>query len=390
MKKSIALFINSMKPGGAERVVSRISYELEKKYNVFIFLVADNKQFYKCAGKIVILGKNRKSYRVNAIYAVLNINKQIKKYNIECVISFLDGPNIINSLFNKSARKVISIRDCSAAASNTNFAEKIKRKICQYTFHKSDAMISVSKELNEKSVVQYGFNKDKAYTIENPYDVYEILKCAEEKIEKDLLEFIQIHKTAVAVGRLNEQKGYDDLFEIFDKVIKKCPDAALIILGEGALKEKLEELLKGKGLQDCVKLIGVKENPFAYMSKCMLYVSTSRHEGFPNTLVEAMACGLPALHTDCMTGPREIFTDNEVENISESQFLEYGVLVPTYARGIVTKEIMQNMYTDAWVKLIQDENLLRTYSVKAMERAKKYNFEICISKYMNVIEETTK
>ena len=385
MVNNIALFLNSLGSGGAERVVSRLSYELVKEYNLYIFLIENEKQFYDCAGQIVVLGKNSKNYRVNALSAVLNINKQIENYNIDCVISFLDVPNIINSMFNTKSKKIISIRDYNEVLEKMDFVEKIKIMICKSCFNRANAMISVSKELNEKAIGWYKFDRKKAYTIENPYDIDEITEYANYEIETDILDFIQSHKTAVAVGRLNEQKGYEDLLEIFDEVLKKCHNAGLIILGEGKLKEILESKIREKGLEEHIKLLGAKKNPFSYMSKCDVYVSASKHEGFPNTLVEAMACGLPVIHTDCMTGPREIMSDNNIDIISDKQFLEYGVLVPSYTRGRITRTQMIDLYCEVWVDILNRDALRQEYAGKSVKRAKFYNMIRCVEGYSNVI-----
>ena len=381
MVKNIALFLNSLGSGGAERVVSRISYELVKKYKVYIFLIENHNQFYDCAGQIVIVGKNKRNYRVNAIYAALNINRQIEKYNIDCVISFLDVPNIINSMFNRRTRKIISIRDCNETINN------IKQKMCKYCFNKANAMISVSKELNEKAIERYNFDRNYAYTIENPYDVEEIERYANCEIEKDTLDFIQNHKTAVAVGRLNEQKGYEDLIQIFSRVIKKCPNAALVILGEGELKEELESIIREKKLENNIKLLGVKKNPFSYMAKCDVYVSTSKHEGFPNTLVEAMACGLPVIQTDCMTGPREILCMNNEEEYITKVIGDYGILIPSNMRDNISKAEMEMLFEKSWLEILCSKEIYEKYTRKSIERAKYYSVNRCIEKYSYLIEK---
>lgn len=382
MVKNIALFLNSLGSGGAERVVSRISYELEKKYNVYIFLIENPRQFYKCAGHIVVIGGTNSNYKFNAMKAMLNINKYIASYEIECVISFLDVPNIINSVFNHRAKRIISIRDCSDKQYN------FKQWVCRQCFNHSDAMVSVSKELNDRSIVQYKFDKKSAYTIENPYNVDEIKVLADSSIENEELKFINTHRTAIAVGRLDEQKGYDDLIEVFQKVIRKCPDAGLLILGEGDLQEELKKVIQNYNMQDSIKLLGVKKNPFAYMAKCDIYVSASKHEGFPNTLVEAMACGLPVISVDCMTGPREILADQHNIQIIQNMYAQYGIIVPSYTRNQVTRDITLGEFAKAWIRILNSEKTMERYKRVSEERARFYSMERCIMHYIDAIEST--
>ena len=83
----------------------------------------------------------------------------------------------------------------------------------------------------------------------------------------------------------------------------------LVILGEGRLRPQLEGRVRALGLEDCVSLPGWAENPYAFMSRAALFVLSSRYEGFPGALVEALACGCPAVSTDCPAGPSEILED---------------------------------------------------------------------------------
>ena len=110
----------------------------------------------------------------------------------------------------------------------------------------------------------------------------------------------------IAAGRLVEQKGFDLLIEAFALLAPDFPTWDLIIVGEGPLRGSLEAQLARLGLQDRVFLLGSVGNIGAWYMACDLYVMSSRFEGFPNTLVEALACGLPAVSFDCETGPRDI------------------------------------------------------------------------------------
>jgi glycosyltransferase involved in cell wall biosynthesis len=131
----------------------------------------------------------------------------------------------------------------------------------------------------------------------------------------------------LGAGRLTRQKDFATLIRAFARVAARRP-CRLLILGEGALRAELGALARRLGVADRVRLTGFVENPYAYMSRAAVFALSSRWEGSPNVLAEALAVGTPVVATDCPSGPREILQDGR-----------YGTLVPVgdaqaMARGI--------------------------------------------------------
>lgn len=113
----------------------------------------------------------------------------------------------------------------------------------------------------------------------------------------------------LAVGRLDPQKGFDQLIEAFEMLAPRFPGWDLVILGEGTERRALEDQCERCGLAARVHLPGRVGNPGDWYARADLYAMSSRFEGFPNTLLEALAHGLPAVSFDCKTGPGELIEE---------------------------------------------------------------------------------
>lgn len=121
-------------------------------------------------------------------------------------------------------------------------------------------------------------------------------------------------KMLLAVGRLVEQKGFDRLLEVFDELAQFHMDWDLVMLGEGPQRGMLEQKIYMAGLAQRVFLPGTLGNVGEWYARADLFVMSSRFEGFPNTLLEALASGLPVVSVDCDTGPRDIIR-HEVDGL---------------------------------------------------------------------------
>lgn len=174
-------------------------------------------------------------------------------------------------------------------------------------------------------------------------------------------------KRVIAVGRLDYQKSFDRLIQAWEKVNEKMPDWRLDIFGQGEWKDMLQMMIDERGLQDCVKLNAPTKNIGKEYSESSMIVMSSHYEGFPMVLVEAMACGLPAVCFDFKCGPRDII--NEREN---------GFIVPDGdIEGLA----------EAIIRLMKDDELRKRMGESAKKVVEKYSEANVMEKWVNLFEE---
>jgi glycosyltransferase involved in cell wall biosynthesis len=174
-------------------------------------------------------------------------------------------------------------------------------------------------------------------------------------------------KTVIAAGRLTRQKAFAVLIEAFAQVAAAHPDWQLVICGDGPRREHLEEAIEKFGVAANVTLTGRVRNLGARMADASIFALSSRFEGFPMVLLEAMSAGLPVVSFDCPTGPREI-VDNE----------HNGLLVP---------EADTDALAAALNRMIEDDELRRRCSEGALETAGRYTIQAIGRRWEELMEQ---
>ena len=183
-------------------------------------------------------------------------------------------------------------------------ASKALQQFKSLTYQRADAVVGVSEGVSAYVGQTFGVSQKKLKTIYNPVVSERLLERSKEPLSHPWFAEGE-PPVLLGIGRLREQKDFSTLLKAFAQV-RKARACRLLILGEGAQRNELEAEVAALGLQDDVALPGFVDNPYAYMRAASLFVLSSRWEGLPTVLVEAMACGCPVVATDCPSGPAEI------------------------------------------------------------------------------------
>jgi len=176
-------------------------------------------------------------------------------------------------------------------------------------------VVAVSRGVADDLASVTGILRDRVHVIYNPVVTPQMRAKAEAPLEHPWFEPGQ-PPVVLGAGRLTAQKDFPTLIRAFARVRQTRP-ARLIILGEGEERATLEALVRQLGLEQDISLPGFVANPYPHMVRASLFALSSRWEGLPGVLVEALYCGAPLVSTDCPSGPREILADGL-----------YGRLVP--------------------------------------------------------------
>jgi glycosyltransferase involved in cell wall biosynthesis len=182
----------------------------------------------------------------------------------------------------------------------------LRRALIRLFYPHIDRIIAVSDGVRQDTVAVSGINPERIDVVRNPVITPRLLELAQKAPAHPWLEAAD-HPVILAAGRLTVQKDFATLIRAFARLREKRP-CRLIILGEGRQKTGLQSLAAELGVTGAVDFPGFTANPYACMARADLFVLSSRWEGSPNVLTEAMALGTPVVATDCPSGPSEILS----------------------------------------------------------------------------------
>jgi glycosyltransferase involved in cell wall biosynthesis len=366
-KKKISLFIPSLKGGGAERAMLNLANELSIDNNFKVDLVLIER-----AGTYLAEVKSRVNIvdlkSSNVPKSLFPLIKYLKKEKPDILISTLSHASVVSilaTMLSKSKAKTIvrMANTFSKVLKNINFPVRMILFFgVKIFFRFADEIVAVSDGVADDLAKTIKISRDSIKVIYNSTDVEKIRKKCEESADHSWLK----NKTTpvvLAVGRLTIEKDYPALIKAFS-ILSEKNNFRLIILGEGKKRNELENLIKKLELQEKIDLLGFTRNPFVYMRNCDVFVLSSATEGFPNTLIEAMACGTPVVSTDCPSGPREILDNGK-----------FGKLVKVGDEKALAEAILETIKNP-----LSSEELINRVR-------EKFSLEEAIKKYLDIIQK---
>ncbi len=346
--KRIALFISSLQKGGSERVMVNLAEYLHKNHYDVILVTQYKKEVeYDISPEIRRVYSEPEEHELqggrihNFLARFFKLRSIWKAYKPDVVLSFLGKNNLmaIATAAFLPSRVAVSVR----GEPTMEYEGRLMQFLAKWVFFFADGIILQTKQASEffPNVV-----RKKAAILPNPINpIFLEKRYSGEK--EDII---------VAAGRLDENKNHVMLIHAFAKIAGEYPTTNLVIYGEGESREKLEALIAEKGLIERISMPGSVTDIADRICKARIFTLTSNTEGMPNSIMEAMALGIPVVSTDCPCGGPATLIEDGVN----------GLLVPVGDAFALS---------DAFRKILSDAEFANKLGEKAHSIAQDMNPE---------------
>jgi len=360
--------------GGTERVISAKANYLAESNDVYIICIKCKEHFFPLSEKINLIGLDfpplnsfnlvKKSFKSYFMKKQLKkkLNEILRKIKADVVISTYSYEMSVLPSIKDGSRKILEIHFGKGfKLTGAKFSRKNFIVIFLFTFKEwYEQKFKVPKYdkfvvLSEQDKVEWKKIGINATSIYNPLP-FTSMRTANLN-----------SKTVISVGRLETQKNYSCLIEIWAKIHEKFPDWKLNIFGEGSQKDMLKEQIEKLNLQDVVNIFPSEKDIITRYLESSLYLATSCYEGFPMTLIEACECGLPIISFDIKCGPREIIQNGE--------------------SGFLVEFSNKEDFAEKAMSLMGNQDLMNEFGKNAKQKAKKFCIENIMPQWEKLFSE---
>ena len=335
--KTLTFFLPNYGDGGLERMFVNLATEISTRGFTVYFIVGDRNKPYLCdlpePVGLIELTTSAFASRVKEMSRHLDNEKP----NVVLTARELGLPIALKAKeHSTSPVKVFyrAVTNITASLSRRHWLKRMRGRFQQRQlkewYQQADGIIAVSQGIAEDVHRISNIPLSQIHVAHNPVVSSAMLARAEQAFTHNWFAEGQ-PPVILGVGRFTRQKNFELLIKAFSKV-RLQRKARLIILGDGARKEKFINMAHDLGIADDVQLPGFDPNPYTYLRHAALFVLSSNWEGSPNVLTEALAIGCPVVSTDCPSGPRETLQGGK-----------YGSLVPMDDEDAMTQAIIETL-----------------------------------------------
>jgi glycosyltransferase involved in cell wall biosynthesis len=306
LQERVAIITSTLGGGGAQRSMIRLAGGLAERGRSVDLVLRHAAGHYATevdpAVRVIDLHARRMAFALPALV------RYFRRERPRAVLAALNYVNVIGLIARRIAgvrtRFVVSERNTLSVARGSSARDMLLPWLVRRFYPLADGIVAVSEGVADDLAEVTGLPRDQIQVIVNPVLTARAKEMAGEQLDHPWFTPGE-PPVVISVGRLNEQKDLGTLIEAFDRIYEPR-NARLLILGEGPERTRLEELIVARGLEGAVALPGWTANPYPFLRASKVFVLSSRWEGLPGALIEALYCGVPVIATDCPSGPREI------------------------------------------------------------------------------------
>lgn len=371
MKKKVLFAIPTLGSGGAEKVLVSLLNNLDlNKYDITLFTIFDNginKKYLNKNIKYKYYFKNlfRGNIHLFKLFSPERLYKTMISEEYDIAISYLEGPTtriiggcpfpntkLVNWVHTEIHKPVVIVQSYR----NIKEAIKIQNRYNATVFVSNTALStfkSTFKNIDGNFLVKYN-------TIDSQFVKSKALEDVND------VEFEKNKINLISVGRFTNIKGYIRLIEIVKLLIKSNKEIHLYLIGEGEMKDKYNELIRKLGLNNYITILGFKENPYKYVSKCDLFVCSSYEEGYSTAVAESIIVGTPVVTTLC-SGMKELLGEKN----------EYG---------LITENNDDALY-NGLLKILTEPGLLDYYKKQVLKRENFFSTKKTVGDIERILDD---
>jgi glycosyltransferase involved in cell wall biosynthesis len=359
----IALFVPTLDGGGAERVMVNLARGFsDRGLSVDLLLVHASGAYLSEVPPTVRIVQLQAA---RASRSLLPLVRYLRRERPAALISTSSHANLVALLAKRLAG--ISTRSVVRQAETFSIAARIRARgrrrlvplLVRHMYPWADVIIAGSEGVAQDLVVAARLPRSRIRVAPSPLVTPELFALAREPLDHPWLA-PGADPVILSAGRLDPVKDFPTLIRAF-ALLREHRPARLVILGEGEERALLEKLIRDLGLEDVVSLPGFASNPFAYMVRARVFVLSSISEGLPGALIQALACGVHVVATDCQNGPREILRGGRfgrlvpvgnVAALAEAILAALGEPSPTVPEE-AWRPYAQDAATDQYLRILQ-------------------------------------
>lgn len=361
MSNQIIFIISDLGSGGAQRVIVGLSnYWVNQNRQVKILVLDNSINFYPIDERVQVVCRKKNlsqfSFFILLLKPFSNLNRilflhsHLKQVNNALFISFIDRTNILSLIANIGLNRKLVISE----RGNMCFYQQplIWENARKLLYNRATAIVAQTKGI-VKDLLQLGISAHKMHVIPNPL-------CIDANSNSELIK----ESIILAVGRLHKDKQFDLLIDAYASSNVMWP---LYIIGEGEERSFLESRIRSLSLNDRVFLLGNNSELKRFYARASIFILSSRTEGFPNVLLEAMSFGCACISTNCDYGPSEIINS--------------GI------DGILVDNGIHSAMANAIKNLVKDNQLVSFLGSNARKRVKAFDIERIAQKWLEIASD---